>query len=217
MSTSDQFLGREPVFLTVPGLDNSGPGHWQTLWERDGSCQRVELGSWSNPDPFEWAGNLNIAFARQARPVVLVAHSLGCHAVAWWSGLDQALTNKVAGALLVAPPEVEQSPFDARVKAFAPIARRRLPFPSVLAASRNDPYASFGRAKRMSRIWGGQLVDVGPLGHINAESAIGDWPYGRFLLDRLATSITVGRPLLLKGRAAELLATAQPFRLALGR
>lgn len=218
MSTPDKFRWQEPAFLTVPGLDNSGPSHWQSLWERDGGCCRVDLESWSNPDPAAWARNLNIAIARQARPVVLIAHSLGCHAVAWWSMFDEAVTHKVAGALLVAPPEVDDTPFDPRVVAFAPIARGRLPFPSVLAASRNDPYASFGRAKRMARIWGCRLVDVGSLGHVNADSGIGDWPYGRYLVERLTASVTASTPPLVKGGAVELFAqAAQPFRLALGR
>lgn len=217
MSTPGQTRWQEPVFLTVPGLDNSGPSHWQSLWELDGGCERVELGSWSDPHPLSWVHNLNNAIARQARPVILIAHSLGCHAVAWWSIFDAAVTHKVIGALLVAPPEVDDSPLDRRVETFAPTARGRLPFPSVLAASRNDPYAGFGRAKRMARIWGSRLVDVGSLGHINADSGIGDWPYGRYLLERLAASVTNGRPPLVNGGAAETLARTRPFRLALGR
>ncbi len=217
MSKYDQFRGREPALLTVPGLDNSGPHHWQSLWERSCGCTRVELGSWTDPDPISWARNLNDAIAEQTRPVILIAHSLGCHAVAWWSRLDEALTHKVAGALLVAPPEVEESPLDARVKAFAPLRRGRLPFPSVLAASANDPYAAFGRSKRMARTWGSRLVDVGALGHVNADSDIGEWTYGRFLLERLIASVSAEKPALVKGRAAALLAKTQPFRLALGR
>src|SRR3546814_6458825 len=39
--------GREsPLVLTVPGLNNSGPGHWQTIWETTrNDCERVDLRS----------------------------------------------------------------------------------------------------------------------------------------------------------------------------
>src|SRR3546814_17016450 len=38
--------GREsPLVLTVPGLNNSGPGHWQPIWETTrNDCERVDLG-----------------------------------------------------------------------------------------------------------------------------------------------------------------------------
>src|SRR3546814_13301348 len=33
------------AILTVPGLENSGPAHWQSLWEdSDPACTRVEIG-----------------------------------------------------------------------------------------------------------------------------------------------------------------------------
>lgn len=214
---ADRYDGK-PVLLTVPGLGNSGPSHWQTIWENeDEACIRVELGLWNKPSPLPWVEKLNAAIASTSQPVVLIAHSLGCHAVAWWSIFDGALTHKVAAALLVAPPEVDDAPIDERLRPFAPIARARLPFPSILAASRNDPYASFGRAKRMARIWGSRLIDAGSLGHINADSKIGNWPYGRYLLDRLIAGITPSRPPLLRGRAAEAFERRGPASLALGR
>ena len=41
---------RPPLILTVPGLNGSGPSHWQTLWEqtRD-DIVRVDLGNWAAP------------------------------------------------------------------------------------------------------------------------------------------------------------------------
>jgi uncharacterized protein len=199
-----------PLVLTVPGIDDSGPSHWQTLWERErDDCRRVDLGSWDKPQRNLWVNKLSSAISAASRPVVLVAHSLGCHAVGWWNALEQPLATNVVGALLVAPPEVEDSPIDERLRPFGPVARRRLPFPSLLIASQNDPYASFGRAKRMARIWGSRLVDAGPLGHINADSDIQDWPYGLFLLDRLIAAITPQRTPLRVGGAAEYFARPQ--------
>jgi|GEM_PF-2964508 len=34
-----------PDILMVPGLNNSGPGHWQTIWEQSvPRARRVDLG-----------------------------------------------------------------------------------------------------------------------------------------------------------------------------
>lgn len=178
---------QEPLVLLVPGLNNSGPGHWQTLWEQELSqCQRVELGMWDNPHRNSWVNQLNLAIYRAGRPVILVAHSLGCHAVAWWAEYERpSICNPVAGAMLVAPPDVESEEVDPRLKRFAPLAGARLPFSSIVVASRNDPYARFGHAKRFARKWGSRLIDAGPFGHINARSGIGDWPYGQYLLSQL--------------------------------
>jgi predicted alpha/beta hydrolase family esterase len=179
-----------PLCLMVPGIDNSGPEHWQSRWEeRREDCVRVELGLWDRPHRNTWVNNLNAAIATARRPVILVAHSLGCHAVAWWNALERPDDGKVVGALLVAPPKVEGLTADSRIDGFAPLARERLRFPSLLAASRDDPYVSFKQAKRMAAAWGSRLVDVGWLGHINARSGIGHWPFGEFLLERLIHSL----------------------------
>lgn len=180
----------DPLLLIVPGLGNSGPTHWQSIWEREREdCQRVELGMWDEPHRNAWVNQLNAAIRAASRPVVLVAHSLGCHAVAWWNALEpQVDEGKVIGALLVAPPSVEGAPRDGRLSAFAPLVRDRLRFPSILAASRDDSYASFGHSRKMARVWGSRLVDAGWVGHINADSGIGDWPFGQHLVNRLVWS-----------------------------
>ena len=38
------------------------------------------------------------------------------------------------------------------------------------------------RAQQMAKDWGARWVDHGHAGHINAASALGDWPQGRALL-----------------------------------
>ena len=93
------------------------------------------------------------------------------------------------GALLVAPPDVDEGEPDPRLARFAPTPQQPFPFPSIVAASRNDPYIRFGRARRLAEAWGGRFADAGSIGHINAESDIGDWGFGRFLLHQL-----IGRP-----------------------
>ena len=177
----------EPTILTLPGLNNSTQTHWQTYWEKDlSNCRRVELGLWEQPHRNTWVTKLNLAIRQIEGPVVLVAHSLSCHLVAWWAALERpAFADQVIGALLVAPPELDTGDVDKRLLGFAPTPRSVLPFPSIVAASRDDPYIPFSRARRLATLWGSRFADAGAVGHINAESDIGDWPFGKFLLRRL--------------------------------
>jgi hypothetical protein len=188
---------RPPVVLTVPGLDNSGPLHWQSLWERErGDCVRVDLGMWARPHRNSWVSRLNSAIAQIDAPVILAAHSLGCLAVAWWAALEQQpFGAPVAGALLVAPPDVDAAHADARLAGFGPAPKLLLPFPSILVASRDDPYVSIERAHSLAKYWGSHFVDAGELGHINTESGLGDWRDGQALLDQLVAGAgSVSRP-----------------------
>ncbi|WP_157218213.1 RBBP9/YdeN family alpha/beta hydrolase [Flavisphingomonas formosensis] len=182
--------------LIVPGLNGSGEQHWQTLWERERSdCVRVEMGCWSRPVRTVWISRLEQAVLCTAEPIVIVAHSLGCLATAWWSTLsDPSITARVRGALLVAPPDVEKHGPHRVLKRFAPEPDTPLPFPSLLVASRNDPYASFERQAEMARRWHSELIDVGACGHINAESGLDDWIDGQTLLDELIERTCPAQP-----------------------
>ena len=185
-------LDGAPVVLTVPGIDNSGPGHWQSIWEAQRSdTRRVALGMWNKPHRNSWVTRLSQAIRGSEAPIVLCAHSLGCLAVAWWATLEgQAFGHPVAGALLVAPPDCDHLDPADRLAGFGPTPKMALPFPSLLVASRNDPYASFEWSRERAHYWGSELVDAGPVGHINAASGLGDWPDGAALLDRLiATAV----------------------------
>lgn len=178
------------TILIVPGLGGSGEEHWQSHWERrDPHCRRVEQRDWDAPVLEDWCSTLEHAVvdaaAEQGAPVLLAAHSLGCIAVAHWA-LRGGSVDRVRGALLVAPADVESPDrVPAQLLHFAPIPRARLPFPSVVVASRDDSYACISRARALAEAWGARLVDVGALGHINADSQLGDWPQGRALLDEL--------------------------------
>jgi predicted alpha/beta hydrolase family esterase len=173
-----------PAILIVPGLNNSGPDHWQSHWERDlSNASRVELGAWSSPRRTSWTTNLGIAIASISGPKIIVAHSLGCLAVAWWASQEPDSENQdIVGALLVAPPSVDNCPLDSRLANFAPAPRVFLPFPTILVGSENDPYCSLRHANKLARRWGARFVNAGPFGHINAASGIDDWPYGLYLL-----------------------------------
>src|SRR3546814_7793793 len=85
--------------LTIPGLHNSGPTHWQSLWEHKfPNSERVELGNWDHPDKDEWVRQIAAAIEAESEPVLVAAHSLGCHAFAHWFAGASALTRtRIAG------------------------------------------------------------------------------------------------------------------------
>ena len=118
---------------------------------------------------------------------MIAAHSLGCLTVAWWAKERWSLGNqeRVIGALLVAPPDVERGNARERMESFSPIPREPLPFPSLLVASRNDPYTTFEVSNRIAAMWGSSFIDAGTIGHINADSGIGEWTEGIRLLASL--------------------------------
>jgi predicted alpha/beta hydrolase family esterase len=188
-----------PLVLTVPGLDGSGPAHWQTLWEaREDRARRVDMGDWARPNRNMWVNRLNLAIhraqsAKGSRPIILVAHSLGCLTVAWWAHYEQpAYGDPVIGALLVAPPDVDGPLREPRLQGFAPTPLGPLPFPSMVVASRDDPWGSFDHSERLATFWGSKFVDAGDAGHINADSGLGGWDDGRRHLSRLARQALTG-------------------------
>jgi uncharacterized protein len=169
--------------LIVPGWGDSGPEHWQTLWERaDPSFRRVRQRDWDYPIRAEWVDVLEREIRAAEGPVVLAAHSLGCIAVAHCA---RGGALPIHAALLVAPPDVEHPDFPPVIEGFTPIPRERLAFPSVVVASRNDPYGDFERSRGLAEAWGSSFVDAGASGHINTDAGFGPWPLGETLLAEL--------------------------------
>lgn len=169
--------------IIVPGWKDSGPGHWQTLWEQSlPHAVRVRQPSWTEPRPATWHAAVAASVDAATCPALLIAHSLGCLAVA---SLPVPLHAKVAGALLVAPPDVERLDTPACLRAFAPPPRQPLPFQSVLVAGDDDPYCCLDRAEQFARDWGSRMVVIPGGGHLNADSGLRDWPEGLRLLTAL--------------------------------
>lgn len=171
--------------LILPGLGGSGPEHWQTRWEAlyPGSV-RVEQRDWDHPRREDWLAALGAAVAAAGEPVALVAHSLGCALVAHAAARPYAAA--VTAALLVAPADVDSPAHTPpETRDFAPLPLRPLPFPSTVVASQDDPYVTLARARELAAAWGGEFVDAGPRGHLNAASGLGDWPDGRRHLEAL--------------------------------
>lgn len=170
--------------LIVPGLGNSGPQHWQSLWQaRHPDFIRVEQADWDNPDAADWLARLDAAIAACAAPPLLVAHSLSCALVAHWVARHGRV---LKGALLVAPADVDSDAHTPpETRGFRPMPLPRFACPAIVVASSDDPYVDLPRARAFAAAWGARLVEAGPHGHLNAASALGDWLAGLALLEEL--------------------------------
>ena len=141
------------------------------------TASRVELPQWDDPELAQWTRAIVEAVRNAQRPVVCVAHALGVAALAHAApALSPA---KVKGALLVTPPSEEALLGMAEIdRAFAPFPRDPLPFPSLLVASRSNPYADFETSEDIALAWGSKLTDAGLAGAIDDQSGHGPWPEG---------------------------------------
>lgn len=178
--------------LIVPGLYGSGPGHWQHRWLTEvEDAILVEQRDWAVPDRDEWLATL--AAAVEAHPgAILVGHSLGAVLIAHLAAERPDLP--VGGALLVAPADVQSSrAVRAGTGSFAPLPTRVFGFPSIVVASRNDPWMTFDKARILANLWESSFVDIGDAGHVNAESGLGGWDRGRLLLSRVESQARLFR------------------------
>lgn len=184
-------IDNTPTILMVPGLRDHVPEHWQTLLQ-------AQLPNARSVHPLEHdklscaarVAALDAALAAIDGPVVLVAHSAGVMITVHWAARH---CRPIQGALLVTPPDFDvplppayPNPAALAENGWQPTPRGALPFPSIVAASRNDPLASYERVVGMASDWGSLLVDVGEVGHLNPAAGYGPWPRAMELLAQLS-------------------------------
>lgn len=183
-----------PTVVIVPGLRDHVEDHWQTLLAAGLDSVRIV-------PPLEHdrlgldarVAALDAVLTDIDGPVVLVAHSAGVMITVHWAARHD---RPVAGAILATPPDFS-TPLpagyptlpDLDANGWNPFPRSTLPFPSIVAASRNDPLAEFTAVVDMAHAWGSRLVDLGEVGHLNPASGYGEWPRAGELLDELLTTI----------------------------
>ncbi|MFZ2299503.1 MAG: alpha/beta hydrolase [Aquabacterium sp.] len=175
--------------LIIPGLNNSGADHWQTwLGTQYQDSRRVHQADWAHPDLAAWSEQIDHTVERSKPGTVwvAVAHSFGCLALA--HHLDKASARghesngtggRIHAALLVAPAD----PVKFNVVQHLP--HTGLGIPSLMIGSENDPWMSLDRAQSWAKRWGSRFLNLGPAGHINAESGHGAWPLARLKVDEL--------------------------------
>jgi predicted alpha/beta hydrolase family esterase len=170
-------------FLVVPGWQSSGPDHWQTHLEAslDGAS-RVTMTDWITPKTADWIDTLEQAIAGCEHPPIVIAHSLGCVATAHVAARGRVA---IAGALLVAPADLERSSSPA-LKRFAPPPRTPLGVATIVVASDDDPHASLETTRELANAWAASLIVLRGAGHINTASGFGPWPQARVLAEQLA-------------------------------
>jgi uncharacterized protein len=180
-----------PTIVIIPGLRDHVPEHWQThlaalLPEAltVPPLGRVDLRCAARVEAIERT------VQSVSGPIILVAHSGGVIAALHWAKQSR---RAVHGALLAAPADFEAPLPDGypttdalRDGGWLPVPRMRLPFASIVAASRNDPLCGFHRAADMARDWGARVVDLGAVGHLNPASGFGPWPRAQELIAELA-------------------------------
>lgn len=185
---------REATVLIVPGLRDHVPEHWQTLLAS--RLPRVRCVAPMGRDNLDCAARVE-AIERQAAsvngPIILVAHSGGVVPTVRWA---QQTRRNIRGALMATPPDFERplpegypSLEALRKGGWILAPKGPLAFPSIVAASRNDPLACFERVAAMARRWGSRLVDLGEVGHLNPASGYGNWPAAEALIAELDADV----------------------------
>lgn len=177
-------MTKENYYLIVPGLGNSGPEHWQTYFEQSGPhFSRIQQEEWDAPECEAWINRIEEKVSEfDPEQVVLIGHSLGCTAIVHWA---LRFGRKIKGAMLVAPSDIENPVYTFPAVGFSPIPLEKIPFPTLVVASTDDPWVSFERAAFFASAWGSEFVSLGPAGHINVASGHTTWDEGLALLKRL--------------------------------
>jgi hypothetical protein len=175
------FQGDPVRLLVVPGLNDSGPAHWQSWLEARYSRRavRVQQDDWAHPELELWAQRIELTLARHpGARWVAVAHSFGCLALLRHlaQGSD-AVLSPVLGAVLVAPADPEKFGVAAKLPS------SRLAVPAVVLASEDDPWMRFESVCAWARVWGTQVISLGAAGHINTESGFGPLPQAGALVE----------------------------------
>ncbi len=193
MNTIATNAGPLATVVIVPGLRDYVEEHWQTLLE----AQLRETRPVVSVPPLRVDG-LNCAarvevIEKTVRaiqgPLIFVAHSGGVIMLVHWA---KKYRHDVQGALLAAPPDFG-TPLPPgyptletlQTNGWLPVPQARLPFPSLVAASTNDPLASLSSVEVMARQWGSTLVNVGAVGHLNPASGYGEWKQAQALIGQL--------------------------------
>ncbi len=169
--------------LILPGIYNSGPQHWQSLWEAaHPEYRRVQQKDWETPLKDDWVAAVDAAIRAVNDDALLIAHSLGCITIAHWA---REHNRPIHGALLVAPPDLDARRPNPDPWGFAPVPLVPFNFPSIVVASSDDRGATIERAEFFARSWGSRFVNIGAHGHINVDAGFGPWPEGERLLAEL--------------------------------
>ena len=170
-------------YFIVPGIGNSGEDHWQSYFEK--SCdnfKRINQQDWDTPKCSDWIETIDKSISSfDPGSVVLIGHSLGCTAIAYWA---KQYKKNIKGALLVAPSDTEAPQYTFDTKGFMPVPLDKINFKTIVVASSNDPWVTLERATFFAKNWGSEFMNIGDAGHINSSSGHYQWNEGLEILKR---------------------------------
>jgi len=171
-------------YLTIPGYGGSSSDHWQSYFEKKlSNCRRIDQQNWEKPVCDDWINQIEHEVNNcDESEVILISHSLGGIALVHWAN---KFKRSVKGAMIVAPPDIENPYQDLALESFAPIPQRKLSFPSIVIASNSDPWATIDRSIFFADCWGSEFVNIGEAGHINSDSGFYRWDSGIEILRKL--------------------------------
>ena len=178
------------MYFNIPGLRNSGDGHWQTLWEKQypNNFIRINQDNWEQPNCEDWVNRVEeILCQHDLENAILIGHSVGCATIVNWYRKFQ---HKIKGALFVAPSDVERGDYPTYISGFIPVHLEHLPFPTIVVASTNDQVVDFERSEFFADIWGSELVTIENGGHLEKSIGTNNWESGITLLQKLENHAT---------------------------
>lgn len=169
--------------LIIPGLNDSGPDHWQTwLQGQYKGAARVKQTAWDQADLLKWSDQITRVVDKSAPGTrwVAVAHSFGSLALAHHLNTRSTrAASAICSALIVAPANPAKFGLDAVLR------RQGLGVPAQVVGSENDPWMPLDVAREWADHWGARFHNLGQAGHINVESGHGPWPWVRYKVDQL--------------------------------
>jgi len=161
--------------LIVPRIGGPDQGDWPSRWAAKLSTARFVMACGGQARTAEaWREAIHKAAREATRPALFVGHGVGAAAIA--QAAQALAVADVRGAFLVAPPD------EAGLRRAAGedwrLPRLRLPWPSLVIASRNDPDGACDAVAALAADWGAEMIDAGFAGGLDAASGHGPWPEG---------------------------------------
>lgn len=163
-------------FLISPGYTNSGPDHWQTHLENTYKfVDRIEHSNWDFVDRKTWLQEFEEAISLIEDDLVLIGHSCGTNVIAQWAESKSEHLKKVKAAILVAPADVDNQNLPQEIGSQRPMPYTKLPFPTLVIGSDNDPFTSLETLGSLAKAWGAELAVIPKAGHIASDDGYGKW------------------------------------------
>jgi len=185
-------MSMKVTFIIVPGYTNSGPEHWQSHIERKYQrVLRVQQDDWFSPKREPWMQRLNETIDSVEGPVFLIGHSCGAVTISQWA--EKYHCDRITGALLVAPADVDSPDIPEDIIVQRPLAFQPLPFPTTVVCSDNDEFLSYRKARQLAESWGASLITLPGAGHLHTAAGFGEWPDGEALINRLSGQQLIAR------------------------